>query len=442
MSRLRTLTRDDRGALSAEYAGVVAFVAGVVIAILLLNPGLASTMSGAVRDLVCQIIGGDCVSDPQLADDLLPDEPCVTSIRDQSLQLEGTALFVHLGGKVALAREERSDGTVAVSLVVGGKAGGEAAIGAKGNVQWGDFRAKAGAEAAIRGGVEGEGGDTWEFPDAESADDFIDDVHDWARDEVFLGSVPIAGDIYNWFSSGDDFEFPESDSTYVQGGAFLDGEAEAGIPGAEASVTMENSIVLGTEITDEDRTVYLAMSAERAGKLSILPIGAGGSASGELVFGLKYDNVTDELIEVEVTGTAGYSGSVDLELLKVESLDDLGEVAEELDLTATGESENTLELKMTLDMTDPANKAAWDEFWADPFGGGAGLLERMDQDGIVSVQTYDGDVFGAGLGASVAAAAKAALSLGYESSESQLTGAWVRVPGQGFVEWADCTGGG
>jgi hypothetical protein len=52
--------RDQRGQTSAEYVGVLAFVAAVVAVVVMSAPSIGATVVDKVREAVCSITGGDC----------------------------------------------------------------------------------------------------------------------------------------------------------------------------------------------------------------------------------------------------------------------------------------------------------------------------------------------------------------------------------------------
>ena len=54
------MLRDASGQASSEYAGILAVIALVFVA--LFATGLAPTVAGAAQDAVCTIVGGDCES--------------------------------------------------------------------------------------------------------------------------------------------------------------------------------------------------------------------------------------------------------------------------------------------------------------------------------------------------------------------------------------------
>jgi hypothetical protein len=64
--------RDEGGALSPEYVGVVVLVAALVTAILLTNPGVSESVAGGFRNAVCTVIGEGC---QVAATDGAPDQP-------------------------------------------------------------------------------------------------------------------------------------------------------------------------------------------------------------------------------------------------------------------------------------------------------------------------------------------------------------------------------
>lgn len=57
-------TRSERGQISAEYLGILAFVAAIAALVIGLGPSIGSAVVDGIQDALCTVVGGDCGSAP------------------------------------------------------------------------------------------------------------------------------------------------------------------------------------------------------------------------------------------------------------------------------------------------------------------------------------------------------------------------------------------
>ena len=111
-----------RGQASLEYLGVLALVAVVLAAAAVLGPvpDLAGAVGAQIRRALCIVTGADCLT---RAGPL----PCVTGAVEDRREREAHLVVVRLADGRVVLREQRSDGTVAVT-VAQSNAGGSALV--------------------------------------------------------------------------------------------------------------------------------------------------------------------------------------------------------------------------------------------------------------------------------------------------------------------------
>jgi len=136
--------RCERGQASLEWVALVAVVALVLAlgAAAAGGPGIVNAVGGALARALCLVGGGDCRPPAPRA--------CVVSSTDSSARAGVEVAFLELGGRMGLLREERSDGTVRLTLVDSVEAGPTAGTGSQVMVELeGLVNARAGAMSEV-----------------------------------------------------------------------------------------------------------------------------------------------------------------------------------------------------------------------------------------------------------------------------------------------------
>jgi len=153
----------ERGQASIEYLGVVALVAVVAAAGIGLLGGedIAGAVVRQFHRALCVVSAGDCEEDRK---------PCLVSSSTKDEGWSVSVAVVHLGHHDALIREERSDGTVAITIAQDYEAGGDA--GAGGDLTVAVAGKRFGVQASLSAGMRGKIGDgsTFVFANAHAAD--------------------------------------------------------------------------------------------------------------------------------------------------------------------------------------------------------------------------------------------------------------------------------
>ncbi len=214
----------------------------------------------------------------------------------------------------------------------------------------------------------------------------------------------------------DDEDLPEPTETYIEAKAFLGGEAGVGagaplIANGEPKDLIEAAgvakVVTGGE-NEGDVELSFVLDNELSLALAspMLGIGGGTENPGTFTATLKLDAQNGyEPDELEIKGTSGYtiSGEQGLNL----NGDDLADLTKSLEGAVftqdTGDGQG-IEVGAKLDLDDPANRFAAMQVLAsgadlalpgvplpapNPVNAVANLVERFDEDGELSYDTYD-----------------------------------------------------
>jgi hypothetical protein len=446
---LRRANTDQRGVTSSDYAGILAVVALIFLALFALN--LDEEVAPAIDDAVCTILGGENCGEPPVAQ--VP-EKCLIGKSTTSANANVLIAFVQVDKDSILIREDFSDGSSKFTIVDNTEAAGELFAGAKAKV--GKLGADLSAEALA--GVGLAGGRIFEFSNQEDADAFQESVQaaggfdgilrDLAsyNDEVpFLGIKNPLGGIDDWaldqLGVDDNDDLPKPKETYVEGKAFLNGTADAGagigvIDGEIKGLIEGAGIVRVVSSGDNagDVTFTVRLDGEANGGLTAGALG--GGVNGKLVFTAQITLDAqngyrpDKLV---LKGNAGYTGSLDASLLlEGKELKDISSALKEVSLSSSQGVGQGLEVSAELDLTDPENLDATLRALTSQGQDVLPLAQAINDDAKLGFDTYDletseteGEIkVGVGIGGGAG---------GSSSSEAQSdrTGL-VRLPGSTF----------
>jgi Flp pilus assembly pilin Flp len=432
----------ERGATPIEYAGLLVLVAALFIA--LFGLGLSGQFGGWARTLFCVLDRGSC---PPAA---LVDKDCLRSSSTSTGSAAITVAIVKVGEDSTLIRQEYADGRVVFTLVKSGTVAAELIAGAK---------AKGGsigfdATASVSAGGKLEGAMTFTFTDPEKAKEFEDQVRahgsfgQVARD-VAEGWDPFG--VKDWVldhTIGEDVDpedLPKPDSTYISVEGLIEGKAgvNAGAIIADAGISALVRRAGGARVyTSGPKAgqveLNMKLTAEAAAHLGIATFGPGISGKAEFIATVTLDPKQGyQPTKLKIVGTAGYNGDgIDFGLTPTSGqLSELSKKIESAAINAQSGSGHQIEIQAELNLEDPAARAEALGVLTGPNPDLAtgDLVRRIDQDGKLTVQTYDttaskteaGVKVGLGVGVGVE---------GSQSSESrQLGSSWVRLPGQPWV---------
>jgi hypothetical protein len=366
---MRAWQAGQRGQATLEYAAIVLIVAVALAAAVAVaaarGDGIADAVSRQIVRALCIVMGGDCDRER---------EPCVVASSTRTRENGLTIAVLWLGSDRTVVREQRSDGTIAVTYTEGDVAGLDAGAGAHVAVGGRAVRlsGELGASVLARSGD----GAVWELRDARQADALVERLRRG-----------------RWASAG-----PRPVARLAEGGWSASAEAALGsrVRGA-LGLTVADVRGSRLETSGGRRTFYVRRANDVVATVGTR--GVGGSAEGGR--SEEYAVTVDaggRPIDLAVLRHGRYGASVDLPAAV--------QPAAGLLFGPTG-GERQWVTETHLDLTDPTNAAAAAAFLAQvrsprPRLGAAvdvsrRLAERLDRAGVISARTYAVDVSSSGL---------------------------------------------
>ena len=270
----------ERGASGIEYVGMIVVAAIVVAAIV-----LAISPAGAdVRAATCRAVGQvlqtelGCAAGGGSGDDAAPPEdedyepgPCTVTQSGNQVSSVVSVGIVDFGENAGLERQTMSDGTVTLTATDGGSLGVSSGAGAELRTGGG---LELGASIDFGGGYSFAAGDTWTFPDAESADEVQELLQEHRTRERQHGPSRLGLNISDAIDPLD--PLPPPDSVSRDMGATVDISGQVGFqatgkkdgsgPNVQLSAVagsvdpeahwIETTHTNGTEATEDDTRTY------------------------------------------------------------------------------------------------------------------------------------------------------------------------------------------
>jgi hypothetical protein len=403
----------ERGQGSLEYVAVVALVVAALAVggAVRAGPAIADAVVRQFARALCIVGAGDCEQDRA---------PCVVASRRTEDDAHVNLLLVRIGGDQAILREERSDGSVAVTylhdlsggLDVGLGVDVRLSLGRSGIVLGGELRAAVLAHLGK--------GTTYLLPDGAAADRVVAAL----RDHLLGGG-----------------RLPSPAETYTQHGlsVTLDGSGGNGTIAGSVELTSEDLFGQRVDHRTGRRTAYVRRRNGVTGSVS-LEGGSGvqGSASASEVYAVTVDR-SGRPLDLAIVSGGAYDGSPSLPSV-------LQPVAGELGgppgVARMYESEEHL------DLTDPANLAAARDFLdqvrdAHPRLGRAvavsrALHRRLDEAGTVQARTYATGSSSIGATAHLGAGVKVGGGYTHTTASARLLRAMLRSPTGVWTRRDDC----
>lgn len=409
--------RSEHGQGTVEYLAVVLLVAAVVgaAAALVVATGIGDQVVAAFRRALCIVTGGACDE---------ADRPCVRVSRQHSDGGHVNVLVARIGSRDIELREQRADGTVAVTLIDEKSAGIDGGTGVEAHVRWGTSSWAVGTElrAAVLAGRAS--GRTWIARDDAEATRLVAQARLADLSRRPEATIP-ATDYYSPYPPmRPEVHVRDPDVTFSEstGGLELDLR-----PGSRVgSVHLEGGEAYGVRIDHASgrRTVYVRNTASGRGGVSVRRVGVSAAGEGEERYGITFDR-SGRPIDLEVLATLDVEGTASLPPA-------LSRIAGFLKIPLHGSKH--VETEQHLDLTEPASAEI-----AQSFLGGFGddalavrltakaLRDRLERVGTTAVRTYAASasahavgghamVGGIGIGGEV----------GSEDSEAQLLSAAFR----------------
>jgi len=375
------------------------------------GPAIADTVVRQFARALCIVGAGDCEEDRV---------PCVVASRRTEDDAHVNLLLVRIGGDEAILREERSDGTVALTdlrdtsggLDIGLGADVRLSLGRSGVVLGGELRAAVLAHLGT--------GTTYVLRDGAAADRVVSALR---RHLLGGGRLPAPAE------------------TYAEHGLSVTLDGSGGNGAVAGSVQLTSQDLFGQRVDHRTgwRTAYVRRRNGVTGSVS-LEGGSGveGSASQTEVYAVTVDRSGRPLDLAIVTGGA-YEGSPSLPSALQPVAGELGGVP---GVARMYESEQHL------DVTDPANLVVARDFLDQvrnphPRFGRAvavsrALRRRLDETGTVQARTYATGSSSVGASAHLGAGLKVGGGYTHTTASARLLRAMLRSPTGVWTRRDDC----
>jgi hypothetical protein len=368
---LRLPRPPDRGQAGLEYAGVLLLVVVALgsAAMAADGAGIPQSVHRQMLRALCVARGGDCEQDRAYC-------PVATDRRRDAVAAR--ILVFRIGKDKTVVREQRSDGTIAVTVAYGKEGGLQAGEGVHFGLSLGHGGLSLGGELTAAAVATRERGYTWVLHDARSADALTESL---GVSEGELKRLVAAG------------RLPAPALRYEQGGLRVSGMLSRGAGlGGVLGLSSQDIAGTRTDARTGRTTVYVQRAVD--GSLSLTHSGASatGTRGDRERYAVTYD-ASGRPVDLMVMTTGSFKLSVDLP-------NRLQPVAGLLS-TPTGHARLYVE-ETHLDLTDPENLGPARAFLEQVRHPGAialgsavaistALRARLDAAGVINARTYDAD---------------------------------------------------
>jgi hypothetical protein len=429
----------ERGQTTVNWLVVMVAILAFGGALVLALPGAAPAIACQLQSNISKVTGGavpDCTYTASNDPDVPDPSTCVTSERTGEAGLTVTVFSVKGGGKVKLITRRTANGHVFVTVEGGGEIGLEFGTPAGGEVSIDAGSTETSQGANAKGGVKvtGNGSVTWEFNSQQEANDFVDIVRNHARDAA-LDTNPVTGIGRHIFGVDEDRPIPAPNIFGLEGGVRLFGDAEGGAGPLSGKAEGEIGPSIGGRYDTRtgETTLYFKVAANGKLRGEVMKT-LGGQVLGEgevqLAVTVGKDGQPTKATVI-ATGTingqlTGATGKLSPALKNL--TDKAGLIGKRADVRAD------------LDLTDPSNREAFDNFINNPIGGAPNLVGRFADDSQVGVRVYDASQSDIGLeGSGSIADIEFGLDAGGSYKEADIDSAYYYDRDTGsFKPWIEC----
>jgi hypothetical protein len=367
----------DRGQAGVEFIGVLLLVVVVLGAAGFVadGSGIPQSVDHQLMRALCVVRGGECEQDRA---------PCAVATNRHEASASARILVFRVGADKTIVREERSDGTIAITVAYGKQAGLELAEGVHLAVSLGHGGLGLGGELTASAVATSEHGFTWTMRDAAAADALV------AR----LGVS--RRELLRRVAAG---RLQPPTQRYDQGGFTVGG----GIARGNGTLALSSGDVAGSRVDTPTgrRTLYVQRSVEGALSLTAGPGGVTGSQRARERYAITYDRA-GRPVDLMVMTAGRYRVSMDLPARLQPAVGLLS--------VPTGHARTYVE-ETHLDLTEPESLRAATAFidqvrHPDAVDSASiavadALRRRLDAVGVVHARTYDADERRYGVDASV-----------------------------------------
>jgi hypothetical protein len=366
----------DRGQAGVDYVAVLLLVVVVLGAagIAADGSGIAQSVDHQLMRALCVVRGGECELDRM---------PCSVDTDRRETAASARVLVFKIGGDKTVIRDERSDGTIAVTVAYGKQKGLELAEGVHLAVSLGHGGIGLGGELTASAVATSEHGFTWLMRDPAAAD-------------ALIGRLGVSRrELERQVAAG---RLQAPTQRYDQGGFAVHG----GVSRGKASLALSSDDVAGTrtDASSGRRTLYVQRTVE--GALSLTGgVGVTGSRRTRERYAVTYDRA-GRPVDLMVMTAGRYRVSMDLPARLQPAVGLLS--------VPTGHARTYVE-ETHLDLTDPESLRVAVAFMdqvrhPDAVDSASvaiadALRRRLDAVGVVHARTYDADERRYGIDASV-----------------------------------------
>jgi hypothetical protein len=354
----------DRGQAGVDYLAVLLLVVVVLGAAGIAANGapIPQSVDHQLVRALCVVRGGECEQDRA---------PCSIDTARRETAASARILVFKVGGDKTIVREERSDGTIAITLAYGKQAGLEFAEGVHLAVSLGHGGLGLGGELTASAVATSERGYTWIMRDHGAAD-------------ALVGRLGVSRSALERQVSAGRLQAPTQ--RYDQGGFAVSG----GVSRGSGTLGLSSDDVAGTrtDAATGRRTLYAQRTVE--GALS-LTSGVGGSRRTRERYAVTYDRF-GRPVDLMVMTAGRYRVSMDLPTRLQPAVGMLS--------VPTGHSRTYVE-ETHLDLTDPESLRVASAFMnqvrhpravdAASVSVANALRRRLDAVGVVHARAYDAD---------------------------------------------------
>jgi hypothetical protein len=360
-----------RGQAGVDYVGVLLLVTVVLGAVALVadGSGVPQAVDHQLLRALCIVRGGECEQDRA---------PCPVATDRRKDAVSARILVFRIGQDKTVVREQRSDGTIAITVAYGREGGVEAGDGVHVSLSIGHAGLSLGGEITASVVAARERGYTWLLHDARAAD-------------ALVGRLGLArGELERRIADG---RMPSPTQRYEHGGLAADGRlSRGGTLGGSLGLSSQDVAGARTDARTGRTTFYVQRTVE--GSLSLTQSGTGATATrGDRErYAVTYD-AGGRPVDLMVMTTGSYRISVDLPTRL--------QPAAGLLSAPTGHARMYVE-ETHLDLTDPESLRLAGAFlqqvrhpgavaFGDAVAVAAALRRRLDAVGVVHARTYDAD---------------------------------------------------
>lgn len=415
----------------ADGQGTIEYVAVVLLVGILLVSGvslvgapvIANAVGRAMARALCDVTGRACPT--------LDPEPCTLRSTSTSGKVGVRVVVIRAGREMRILRTEKSDGTIALTLLDHRDLGLETMLGGKARVELGDDTIGTGAAAEAALIARYGGGRTWKVRSPAAADALQRKLYEVAAGRAAGGGilgVPNPVDLATRaLHRGAHLALPVPDSTVQSGSLEAGAGAKAGpLGGMSGSL----GLVIGRERGRDGGTTWLGTLQAEVGASLLEELGVEAKGEGSVKIAVT-TGADGRLRSLTVSGAGAVSGQLAVPLAQAR---------------ATGVTGGEVEVSATLDLEDEGPRTAVTALLDGLRGADLGQVRRaagavaghLRDDAAIDVAAYrkDTDAYGG------EAAGGAEVQLGVEArfarERSRLAGAWWRPPGGAWQTRLDC----